>query len=151
MRWILTFILACLPAAGPAAEGLPQTAASTVKAAGLDVRTADFLVQGGPEQCVLLWDAYPSRKALGALALRDHISVGQLRRAVASALVEGPVLAKCPAAAKVRIAIAEFPGRGPSGLLGPSGANVLERLEATITKAGKCVFLPMATAHARGW
>ena len=150
MKRILACILACLPMAGVAAEGGFRTVSSTVVAAGLSVRVDDFSVIENSGQFTLFWDTLPSRAELKALAFKEHTSVGLMRRAVATALVQGPMLSKYPKARRVWIEIVEALHRDYGATLDSSGPHVVDQLDGIITEFGRCIYMPKATSRAGG-
>jgi hypothetical protein len=108
----------------------PSTCTITAQAGPILVKACDLYFSKHKDVVFVLWDSLPYRGALAAAG------DGALTR-TAQGLVEGPGVARYPAAAAFRVAVAEVTDRDAYGLPRWDTIKMLLRNSYTVDKKGR--------------
>ena len=126
----LILALLLVPALSRAGHAAPISLTSTVKAGGMLIARADFIITDKKTYAHLLWDAYPCREQLKC---QDQDKIFTL---VVADLLAGPLAKKLPDALKAKVDIVEFTERDNYGLPKWDSVRKLQKMKATRDKKG---------------
>jgi len=126
----LIFALLLAPALSRAGHAAPISLTSTVKAGGMLIAKADFIITDKKSYAHLLWDAFPYREQLKG---QDQAKVFNL---VVMDLLSGPLAKKLRGADKAKIDIVEFTERDNYGLPKWDSVKKLQKMTASRDKKG---------------
>lgn len=131
MKPFLLVLLAALvcPNPGRAMDPAARSDTPTVKAAGLMVRVDDLILSDKKAYAHMLWDAYPLRDTITAMAKARGMEPAAFRRLAVKDLVAGPLKAKAPKAPKVKVDVVEFDQRDEYGMPQMASIKKLDHIE----------------------